>query len=398
MTSEVGIYAVGHPDAGEDFAVLKSINANEDILLESNGTGVVKVIGDFSVRADVGTRAESLLEEPVFRVLSDGQIRMLVPLADTASGAFEIIGNDTGIKFSPNQTGVILHITGNSGLVCRNYFDANDNYALIVGRRYNGTVDSTTPVLSGQSMLRIAAQGILDDGTFGSFGVGRLDWVATQDQAPNAQGGELRVYAVANNQPGTNATLVATFNATTGVVSDVGFVGDLTGNVSGSAGSVVNALTAGTYLTSGGTYNGSTARTFAVDATTAATASKVVARDSNGDIAARRFTGKHVRTVRDAGVIADGGTLTIDFSTDAIVMCEWGNGFTVAYSNYTAGSVVKLLAYKTAGTGTDSLSLNGITAAHVSSGSTTVSSTADLTTFVEFTCTGTTIGSVYAKV
>jgi hypothetical protein len=168
--------------------------------------------------------------------------------------------------------------------------------------------------------------------------------------------------------------------------------------ISGVAlGGTLAALSTGNYLT-GTDYNGGTARTFAVDATTAATASKVVARDANGDIASRRFTGKYIRGVRDAGVIADGGTLTIDFATDAIVRCEWGNGFTVNYSNYTAGSVVKLIAYKTAGTGVDNLSLDGITAAHVSSGTTTVAGTADQTNFVEFTCIGTTIGSVYAKV
>jgi hypothetical protein len=57
----------------------------------------------------------------------------------------------------------------------------------------------------------------------------------------------------------------------------------VTGNITGSAGSVANALTAGTYLTSAGTFDGSAARTFAVDATSANTVSKVVARDSSGN-------------------------------------------------------------------------------------------------------------------
>ena len=57
---------------------------------------------------------------------------------------------------------------------------------------------------------------------------------------------------------------------------------DVSGNISGSAGSVANSLTFGTYLT-GGTYNGSAAVTATVDATSANTASKVVARDSTGN-------------------------------------------------------------------------------------------------------------------
>jgi len=64
----------------------------------------------------------------------------------------------------------------------------------------------------------------------------------------------------------------------------------VSGNISGQAGSVANALTAGTYLTSAGTYNGSAARTFAVDATDANTASKVVARDSSGNFSAGTIT------------------------------------------------------------------------------------------------------------
>ena len=64
----------------------------------------------------------------------------------------------------------------------------------------------------------------------------------------------------------------------------------VSGAISGAAGSVANALTAGTYLTSGGTFDGAAARTFAVDATNANTASKVVARDASGNFAAGTIT------------------------------------------------------------------------------------------------------------
>lgn len=57
-----------------------------------------------------------------------------------------------------------------------------------------------------------------------------------------------------------------------------------------TANATTAALTAGTYLTSGGTFNGSTARTFAVDATSANTVSKVVARDSSGNFSAGTIT------------------------------------------------------------------------------------------------------------
>jgi hypothetical protein len=57
-----------------------------------------------------------------------------------------------------------------------------------------------------------------------------------------------------------------------------------------TAGSTAAALTAGTFLTSTGTFNGSTARTFAVDATNANIVSKVVARDASGNFSAGTIT------------------------------------------------------------------------------------------------------------
>jgi len=66
---------------------------------------------------------------------------------------------------------------------------------------------------------------------------------------------------------------------------------DASGNF--SAGTITAALSTslspGTYLT-GTAYNGSTARTFAVDATSANTASKVVARDASGNFSAGTIT------------------------------------------------------------------------------------------------------------
>jgi hypothetical protein len=72
--------------------------------------------------------------------------------------------------------------------------------------------------------------------------------------------------------------------------------GTITAALSGNATTATTAsatsadLTAGTYLTSGGSFNGSTARTFAVDATSANTASKVVARDASGNFSAGTIT------------------------------------------------------------------------------------------------------------
>jgi hypothetical protein len=64
----------------------------------------------------------------------------------------------------------------------------------------------------------------------------------------------------------------------------------VSGDITGKSGGTTAALTAGTYLTSGGTFDGSAARTFSVDATNANTASKVVARDASGNFSAGTIT------------------------------------------------------------------------------------------------------------
>jgi hypothetical protein len=89
----------------------------------------------------------------------------------------------------------------------------------------------------------------------------------------------------------------------------------VTGSITGQAGSVANALTAGTFLTSGGTYDGSVARTFAVDATDANTASKVVARDASGNFAAGTITAALSGNATSATNVAGGAANQIVFNT-----------------------------------------------------------------------------------
>ena len=91
---------------------------------------------------------------------------------------------------------------------------------------------------------------------------------------------------------GTGATSFAAAPSVSGQV--LGWNGTafswVTGTISGvSLGSNLSNLTAGTYLT-GTAYNGGTAQTWSVDATSANTASKVVARDASGNFSAGTIT------------------------------------------------------------------------------------------------------------
>jgi hypothetical protein len=94
----------------------------------------------------------------------------------------------------------------------------------------------------------------------------------------------------------------------------------VSGNISGLSGGTVAALTAGTYLTSAGTFNGSTARTFAVDATSANTASKVVARDASGNFSAGTITATLSGSATSAGTatnLAGGAANQISYQSGA---------------------------------------------------------------------------------
>jgi len=106
------------------------------------------------------------------------------------------------------------------------------------------------------------------------------------------------------------------------------------------AGSVVNALTLGTYLT-GTSYNGSAAVTAAVDATSANTASKVVARDASGNFSA--------------------GTITAALSgnaTSATTATTAGSATTATTATNLAGGAASQIAYQT-GAGATGFIANG---------------------------------------
>lgn len=203
---------------GVNNAVLSAINANQDISIVSNGTGSIEVVGNFHVHSTNGTLEDTLNDEEIFRVDSAGKIRMLVPLADEVAGGLEIIGNSTGEFHTPNQTGVILHVTGQTNGVARHYIDANNNYSIIVGRRYNGTSAAPTPVLNGEVIFRLVGQASTN-GQFETFGPARMEMRATQDQATGAQGGEIAYFVTPLDTVATSAVEVLKLNAETGVTT-----------------------------------------------------------------------------------------------------------------------------------------------------------------------------------
>lgn len=375
-------------------ASLSSINPNQDINIVSNGTGTVNVIGAFNVYKPDGDVAGALAIPPIFTVKSDGQVQMLVPSADSTEGAVSIIGGLDGVFQPPINTGVMLHVTGiagSPGVPSRIYNDAQNAFAAFVARRYNGTAAAPTAVLANEEIMRLS--GTAHNGTTipGSANQ-RIVFTALGNQTLTNQGGAIEFWTTPLNT--TTLAKVATINNVDGITSTK-FTGPLVGTAT-TATYAVTAGTAGTVTTAAQPAITSVGTLTSLSVNSGGITTTGTVSGTTGTF--NRVNALVIRGVRDAGTIAAAGTLTIDFSTDSIVHCVWSDGMTINYQNYTAGAVVRVIARKATGSGVDTISLDGITAANVSSGSTTSGNySADTTAFIEFTCVGTTIGTVYAK-
>jgi hypothetical protein len=164
--------------------------------------------------------------------------------------------------------------------------------------------------------------------TFNIANIGTAGTYGSASQVPvfvtNAQG---QVTSVTNTNIAINGSAVS-------------------GNISGSAGSVANALTLGTYLT-GGSFNGSAAVTATVDATTTNTASKVVARDASGNFAAGTITAALSGNATSATNVAGGAANQIVYNTgsgtSAFITAPSASGQVLNWNgsafNYVAGTI-----------------------------------------------------------
>jgi hypothetical protein len=222
-------------------AVLTTVNTNEDMNLQTNGSGNVQIVGNLHVHP---TGAGGLTSEPIFQVKSDGQIRMLVPGADSAEGAVAIIGSATGGQQSPVQTGVMLHITGQLNDASRVYVDAANSYPVIAGRRYNGTASSPTAVAKDDILMRYGCNAY--NGTaWNTGGVARIQYNAIENHTALANGTNIEFYVT---PIGANAmSKVATIDYANGaVISKATIQGNLTVNGNFIGNSVTTSAIIGT--------------------------------------------------------------------------------------------------------------------------------------------------------
>lgn len=366
---------------------ISTLNPNVNLNLETNGTGNINLIGAVNFYKPDGP-IES--RRPFFEAKSDGQLIILVPVEDPLAGGVEIVGSATGNIITPGLPGTMLHLTGNPETPTRFYLDGNDEYVAINARRWGGNIALPTQVLAGQDVLRInsTAATNLNGGNVGNVAIAQIRTTALENQTATAQGSSITFTVTPIGSPATARVDVANVTVANGVTATKFTT---SGNL--NAGNIiVTGSILGNAVTTTATIGTGNITTLNVSGNAVVTGN-ITANNAGFT----QFSGKYVRNVRNAGTIADGGTLTIDFRTDAVVYCTWGNGLTVNFTNFIPGSVTKVLATKSTGTGVDSITLNGVTASQTSSGSTTLNGTADTTVFLELISTSSNIGGLYIK-
>jgi hypothetical protein len=179
-----------------------------------------------------------------------------------------VIGNISGNIVVPgSNTEVLYNNEGNAGASNAFTFNATSN-ALSV----NGLVTATSFTAN--------------TGAFTGSGAN-----LTTLNASNISSGTLNQARLANSSLTVN-----------GIAISLGGSGTITANTT-------QTLSNGTYIT-GSSFNGGTARTWAVDATTTNTANKVVARDADGSFSANIITATLSGSATSAGTATTAGTVT----------------------------------------------------------------------------------------
>ncbi len=359
-------------------ATLSSVNLGQNIDIVSSANGVINVIGNFHVHTpDTYDPIDPDANGAVFRVDESGKVRILVPNANSSEGAVEIIGGSGGVFQSPVNTGVMLHVTGiagSPGVPSRIYNDSQNAFSAFVSRRYNNTAASPSAVLADEEIMRLsgtAHNGTIIPGTANQ----RIVYKALGNQTLTNQGGYIELWATPINT--TTLAKIATVDST-GITLESGKV--LTGNVSGSAGSVAAANVTGTTLAS----NVVTSSLTSVGTLGSLTVTNLVT--------ARNYHGQS----RDAGTLGAAGTLTIDFATDHNVLVELTTTAVIAFSNITAGKTVTVLVKND--TGSNRAVTTGVNAGNHTGNNTAPNVNDGRTGVFIYRTFGTATGDVYVEI
>lgn len=307
---------------------ITTVNPDADLILSSNGTGNVELVGNVRFYSI----SEGHTGNPYFMAVNDGQVTFYTPITNPTRGAVRIVGSNTGNVALPINSGVMLHVTGNNNDASRIYNDGIGSFGAYVSRRMNGNVSFPTQVLAGEDIMRISAVGYATGG-MPQFGSSRIVFRALENFTQTAQGGQLLFYTVPIG--GNVLTQVASVDNQSGLITTKATV---QGNL------IVNGSIIGNAV-----------------ATTATLGSATI----TGLVTARNFSGQ----VRDVGTLGSGATLTIDYSTDHMVLVNVSGPLTIAHANISLGKMVSVVIKNT--TGVNQPITTGVTAVNTSNGNDT---------------------------
>jgi hypothetical protein len=167
-----------------------------------------------------------------FYISGDGFVNGTFTMANSNFGATEsaLTIKATATVQTPSQSGTMLHISGKANTPSRVIVDSfsttGSAYGIIAGRTARGTVASPTATQNNDILMRVAGNGWGTTG-FAPLGVGRIDFVATENYSDTNRGSKIVFYNVPN---GSNTVQeIASFNAESvtfdGVVNPVkGFI------------------------------------------------------------------------------------------------------------------------------------------------------------------------------
>ena len=251
--------------------VLSIVNVDEDMILQTEGNAEIQLVGNIGFYKPDGIPPN--VANRYFQASSDGQISMYIPDADPTAGAVKIIGSSSGNFSPPVNTGVMLHITGQSNDPSRLYNDGIGSFAAFVGRRINGSVSSPTAVQSGDELIRISSTGY-NGTTVSGNGSARIVFQAMENFTTTNTGSNLSFWTAAigsntltkiatiDNANGLVATkVVSTGNANVGNLGTSGLI-VATGNVTGG-----NLTTGGVVAATGNVSGGNLTTAGVVSAT-----------------------------------------------------------------------------------------------------------------------------------
>ena len=179
-------------------ATMSSTGTNQDLTIASNGTGNVYIVGNFVTESPSG---DVLIES-----LSNKTINFYVPVVNSLDSGIDIIGNPDHTVQGPQNTGVLLHVTGQTNNASRIYNDGQSGYAAYVGRRYNGSSGAPTQVLNGNIISRVSATPYTSAG-WPALSTTRIDFVSSQDQTGTNQGSNIQFWTTAINSNSVSRSL-----------------------------------------------------------------------------------------------------------------------------------------------------------------------------------------------